>query len=161
MDQKISLHFHHSSSVRSSHRHWRDIPLLSVDFGPRCSRKEKRQFPSVVHLVIAVIVMHKIISCSVIYALSESLLNVTLQIFDLMMVKAVYLNYKLGTNEPGNSQRLLQLLEATFESGPQLFISMMFIIKTHETDPLILISAISSLYGMKASKVNIFADLEL
>eukprot|EP01083_Nonionella_stella_P054409 143604_1 len=99
---------------------------------------------------LAVIVMHKIISCSVIYALSESFLNVTLQMFDLMMVKAVYLNYKLGTNEPGNSQRLLQLLEATFESGPQLFISMMYIIKTHEQDPLILISAISSLWTLTA-----------
>eukprot|EP01083_Nonionella_stella_P166314 555767_1 len=57
---------------------------------------------------IAVIVIHKAISCCVIYALTESICSVILQLFDLMMVKAIYSNYKSKTNQPGNSQKLLQ-----------------------------------------------------
>eukprot|EP01083_Nonionella_stella_P278066 945484_1 len=83
---------------------------------------------------ITVIVIHKVVSCSVIYALTTSIFSVILQFFDLMMVKAIYTNYKSKTNEPGNSQKLLQILEGTFESGPQIFISLVYLIKTKESD---------------------------
>ena len=42
-------------------------------------------------------------------------MDVLLQLFDVLMVKCIWLNYRLGTDEPTNSQRYLQTLEATFE----------------------------------------------
>eukprot|EP01083_Nonionella_stella_P295345 1003759_1 len=98
---------------------------------------------------VAVIVAHKVISCSVIYALTESISSIILQFFDLMIVKAIYCNYKLKTNEPGNSQKLLQILEGTFEAGPQIFISLVYLIKTKEYDnALILVSLLSSFWTL-------------
>eukprot|EP01084_Bolivina_argentea_P050677 93204_1 len=97
---------------------------------------------------LLVILMHKIISCGMIYSLTESFGDLLLQFLDLMMVKAVHTNYKLKLDEPGNAQRLLQLIEATFESAPQIFISFLFIIKTNQTEPLVLISVTSSLWTL-------------
>eukprot|EP01083_Nonionella_stella_P066675 175808_1 len=104
---------------------------------------------------ITVIAIHKVISCSVIYALTESICSVILQFFDLMMVKAIYSNYKSKTNEPGNSQKLLQILEGTFESGPQIFIALVYLIKTKESgsDALVLVSLLSSFWTL-TSRVN-------
>eukprot|EP01083_Nonionella_stella_P006253 18194_1 len=102
----------------------------------------------------AVIVVHKVMSCSVIYALTESICSVILQFFDLMMVKAIYSNYKSETDEPGNSQKLLQILEGTFESGPQIFISLVYLFKTKQSNnALILVSLLSSFWTL-TSRVN-------
>ena len=101
---------------------------------------------------IAVIVMHKLISCGAVYALTKNITDVFLQFIDFMMIKAVYLNYKLGTDEPGNAQRFLQIFEGTFESGPQLLISTAFITKTYDPDvgidPIVLLSVMSSLWTL-------------
>eukprot|EP01084_Bolivina_argentea_P122265 216670_1 len=100
---------------------------------------------------IGIIILSKIISCGAIFVLTRKCTNVLLQFFDLMMVKAIYLNYKLDTNEPGNAQRYLQILEATFESAPQITISVLFILKTINTsnvDSIVLISTISSLWTL-------------
>ena len=97
---------------------------------------------------IFVIILHKVISCGAIYALTRKCTNVFLQFLDLMMVKAIYLNYKFATDEPGNAQRYLQILEATFESAPQILIAVLFIVKTETADALVLISTISSLWTL-------------
>ena len=101
---------------------------------------------------IAVIILHKVISCGAVYALTRNIKDVFLQFIDFMMIKAIYLNYKLNTEEPGNAQRYLQILEGTFESGPQILISILFITKTYDPnvgiDPIILISAISSIWTL-------------
>eukprot|EP01084_Bolivina_argentea_P301829 520831_1 len=102
---------------------------------------------------LAVIIVHKIISTAVVYSITGSVLDILLQILDLMLVKAVYVNYKLETNEPGNAQRLLQLLEGVFESGPQIFISLVYLIKIQESDPIVWISIITSLWTI-SSRVN-------
>eukprot|EP01083_Nonionella_stella_P140444 430713_1 len=107
---------------------------------------------------VGVIVLHKIVSCGAIYALTRSLWDVFLQFIDFMMLKAIYLNYKLHTEEPGNAQRYLQILEGTFESGPQILISLLFITKTYNPDtppdPIILISAISSIWTLTSRVVS-------
>eukprot|EP01084_Bolivina_argentea_P250454 419604_1 len=110
-------------------------------------------FSALFYSSVAAIIIHKIVSCSVIYSLTQSFPNVFLQLLDLMMVKAIWINYKLKTNEPGNSQRLLQLIEGTFESGPQIFISLIFMIKSNAIDGLILVSLITSLWTL-SSRVN-------
>eukprot|EP01084_Bolivina_argentea_P250455 419614_1 len=114
---------------------------------------ENVNYSALFYCSLVVIAIHKIVSCSVIYSITNSVMDILLQFLDLMMVKAVYLNYKLKTNEPGSSQRFLQLIEGTFESGPQILISLIYIIKKNETDPLVLVSAISSLWTL-TSRVN-------
>eukprot|EP01083_Nonionella_stella_P073054 197275_1 len=103
---------------------------------------------------IAVITVHKIVSCSVIFALTQSISNVILQVFDLMMVKAIYANYKLRTNEPGNAQKLLQILEGTFESGPQIFISLVFLIKSKEFDGIVFTSLLFSFWSLTSRIIS-------
>eukprot|EP01084_Bolivina_argentea_P031597 58482_1 len=103
---------------------------------------------------VFIIVLHKIISCAAIFALTRKCGDLFLQLLDLMMVKAIYLNYKYNLNEPGNAQRFLQILEATFESAPQIVLSMTFILKTQSGDTLIYISLISSIWTLVSRVKN-------
>eukprot|EP01084_Bolivina_argentea_P296579 510807_1 len=103
---------------------------------------------------VFIIIESKIISCGAIFAITRKYIDILLQFVDLMMLKAVYLNYKYKTNEPGNAQRYLQILEATFESAPQIVISMIFILKTQTTDVLVLISTVSSLWTLTSRVKN-------
>eukprot|EP01084_Bolivina_argentea_P209368 356643_1 len=97
---------------------------------------------------IIVIVLYKFISCISVYLLTKSPKDVVYQFFDVLMLKAVYANYKLKTDEPSNAQRYLQVLEATFESGPQILISMAFILKTNVWDGIVLVSIFASLWTL-------------
>eukprot|EP01084_Bolivina_argentea_P122635 217309_1 len=97
---------------------------------------------------IFVIVLHKVISCIAVFLLLRNWKDVVYQLFDILMVKAVYANYKLGIDEPSSGQRYLQVLEATFESGPQILISMAFILKTHIWDGVVLVSIVASLWTL-------------
>eukprot|EP01084_Bolivina_argentea_P078604 142649_1 len=113
---------------------------------------EKIKMSAIFYSSIAVIILHKIISCGAIYGLTKRISDVFLQFIDVMMVKAIYVNYKLNTDQPGAAQRYLQILEATFESGPQLLISILFITKTYDPnvaiDPIILLSIIASIWTL-------------
>eukprot|EP01083_Nonionella_stella_P025419 69992_1 len=110
--------------------------------------KEHTNYAAFFYCSIAVIIIHKIISCSVIFTLTQSICNVVLQVFDLMMVKAIYANYKLQTNEPGNAQKLLQIIEGTFESGPQIFISLVFLIKSDDFHAIVFVSLLFSFWTL-------------
>eukprot|EP01084_Bolivina_argentea_P189660 326125_1 len=101
-----------------------------------------------------VIIFHRAISSVAIYRLTQSWKDVILQSFDILMVKAIWLNYKLDKKEPVNPQRYLQILEAALESAPQILISSGYILKS-STDKnaqpissLIIISALFSLWSL-------------
>eukprot|EP01083_Nonionella_stella_P008967 25991_1 len=64
---------------------------------------------------IFVIALHRIISSLAIYHLTKKPLDMLFQMLDLMMVRCIWTNYKLDLDEPSNSQRYLQILEATLE----------------------------------------------
>eukprot|EP01083_Nonionella_stella_P083750 231635_1 len=64
---------------------------------------------------ICVIIVHRIISSFAIYRLTKNKGFMLYQLFDLLMIRCVWTNYQLGTNEPSNQQRYLQILEAIFE----------------------------------------------
>eukprot|EP01084_Bolivina_argentea_P154087 268636_1 len=102
---------------------------------------------------IFVIILHRIISSIAIYNLTRKWKDFILQTFDLMLVKAIWVNYKLRKHDKANPQRFLEILEATFESGPQLLISSAYILKTTANDsgtitPLMIISVLSSLWSI-------------
>ena len=66
-------------------------------------------------VAIVALLVHKIITSIAIYILTKRFKYFLLQLFDLMIFKAIWVNYKLNTTEPSNAQRYLGILEATFE----------------------------------------------
>eukprot|EP01083_Nonionella_stella_P039243 106736_1 len=108
---------------------------------------------------IFVISLHKIISCIAVYLLSRSCMDVIYQFFDLLMVRAIYTNYKLNKDEPSSAQRYLQILEGTFEPGPQILISLAYILKTRSArenvdDGIVFISIVASLWTLTSRIVS-------
>eukprot|EP01083_Nonionella_stella_P275232 934663_1 len=102
---------------------------------------------------ICVLVFHRIISSAAIYHLTKKPIYMVYQLFDLLMVKCIWTNYKLGSDEPSNSQRYLQIMEATFESAPQILISTAFLVKSSissANNPIIIISLITSFWSVSA-----------
>eukprot|EP01084_Bolivina_argentea_P136848 241038_1 len=125
---------------------------------------------------VFVIIFHRIVSTIGIYSLTRKWQDIILQSMDLMMVKAIWVNYKLDKKEKANPQRFLEILEASFESGPQLLISSAYILKTSRSDSqkitlLIIISLLLSLWSITSrvtaddkvmfvrTKVTQFAEL--
>eukprot|EP01084_Bolivina_argentea_P128794 227580_1 len=99
---------------------------------------------------VSIIIFHRIISSIAIYRLTNNKLYTICQLFDLLMVQCVWTNYQLNTEEPSNSQRYLQILEAIFESSPQILISTAFLIKstTSEISTVVIISLLSSFWTL-------------
>ena len=60
----------------------------------------------------------------------------------MLIFKSIWTTYQLGRSEPTNIQRYLHILEATFESSPQLLISIAFVIKTNKFDSIVLILSV-------------------
>ena len=74
---------------------------------------------------IGVIILHRIVSSIAVYRLTQNWKYAVLQFFDALMIQCVWTNYILGTDEPSNAQRYLQVLEATLigdilESGNRI-----------------------------------------
>ena len=67
------------------------------------------------YLSIVIVIVHRIVSTFGVWLITKNWFNVMLQIFDFLMIKAVWTSYKLNGEEPSTSQRFLGLLEATFE----------------------------------------------
>lgn len=59
---------------------------------------------------IGVIVFYRTISCIGLYHLNHNIVDVVLQIFELAMVKAIWVNYKVKRTKKANPQRLLQTM---------------------------------------------------
>ena len=132
-----------------------------------------------------IIIFQRFMSMTVIYFMTNNHKAALLQFVDLLMIKAIWVNYDLGLTEPCNPQRYIGILvkyflntnsfciycvsvnlflfvyinnekkkkEATFESAPQVVLSMGFILKSnHKIEPIIIISTIFSLWSL-TSKV--------
>ena len=59
---------------------------------------------------LSVVILHRFISTVAIYRLTRAWQDAVLQLLDLMMVKAIWVNYKLDVNEKANPQRFLEIL---------------------------------------------------
>eukprot|EP01083_Nonionella_stella_P152568 489251_1 len=106
---------------------------------------------------IAIIVLQRVISTITIYAMTHNPRAAVLQFFDLLMVKAIWINYVFGLDEPCNPQRYIELLEACFESSPQIILSTGYILKSladgadGQTIPdIVIISTAFSLWSLTA-----------
>eukprot|EP01083_Nonionella_stella_P172767 593932_1 len=102
---------------------------------------------------ICVLIFHRIISSAAIYHLTKKPIYMLYQVFDLLMIRCIWTNYKLDSDEPSNSQRYLQIMEATFESAPQILISTAFLVKANTSsanNPIVIISLITSFWSLSA-----------
>eukprot|EP01084_Bolivina_argentea_P168367 291996_1 len=97
---------------------------------------------------IGIIILHRIISGYAVYILTRKPIHVIIQLFELMIIKAIYVNYRVQSSKPSNPQRYLQLLESIFESGPQLLLSTGYAVKTRSVSLLLLLSLVSSLWNI-------------
>eukprot|EP01083_Nonionella_stella_P043393 117059_1 len=72
------------------------------------------------YFALFIVIFQRLASSTTIYFMTNgNLTAVFLQFVDLLIVKAVYINYRLGLDEPCNPQRYIALLEAIFESSAQ------------------------------------------
>eukprot|EP01084_Bolivina_argentea_P307598 531697_1 len=101
---------------------------------------------------IFVIVLHRIVSSLAIYRLTKNKRFILYQLFDVLMIQCIWTNYQLNTDEPSNSQRYLQILEAIFESAPQILISTAFLLKAQggQVSVIIIVSLITSFWSLSA-----------
>eukprot|EP01084_Bolivina_argentea_P117277 208295_1 len=76
------------------------------------------------------IIFQRFVSTITIYTMTKNIKCTILQFLDLLIIKAIWVNYSLGLDEPCNPQRYIQILEACFESSPQILLSTSFILKS-------------------------------
>eukprot|EP01084_Bolivina_argentea_P265811 450687_1 len=105
---------------------------------------------------IFIVLFQRIISTATMYLMTYSITDAALQFVDLLMVKAIWVNYSCGLNEPGNPQRFIALLEGVFESFPQAILSMGYILKSNlegqSVSAIVVFSTVFSIWSL-SSKV--------
>ena len=94
------------------------------------------------------IILYRFVSCWAIYRLTKSKSDVFLQLFDFLIIKSVWKNYQTNGDEPSNTQRYLQILEATWESSIQLLVAIVYLSKTGLQFNLIFVSSLFSLFSL-------------
>eukprot|EP01084_Bolivina_argentea_P066466 121146_1 len=100
---------------------------------------------------VFILTFHRIISSILLLKLTKSFTDFVLQLLELLMLKAIWINYKLGTKKPTNPARYLQSLEATFESSPQILLSLAFIIQSsRKVNVLIILSLLNSFWSISS-----------
>eukprot|EP01083_Nonionella_stella_P205184 747431_1 len=106
-------------------------------------------------LSIIFIALQRILSSIGISKLTKSPSAAVLQLFDLALLRALWVNHVLGLTEPCVAQRYIEFLEAIFESSPELLLALGFIFKTLDKQPLspvVVLSVLSSFWTL-TSKV--------
>eukprot|EP01084_Bolivina_argentea_P027755 51561_1 len=104
---------------------------------------------------IFIIIIHKIVSTITMFQLTNNIKSAFLQFIDLLLVRAMWINWKLDLTEPCNPQRYIHLLEAVFESTPQILLSIGYILKQYvrqtNIDPIVIASTLFSLWSLVSS----------
>eukprot|EP01083_Nonionella_stella_P070868 189892_1 len=106
------------------------------------------------YLSISILCIHRIVSCLAVWMNTRNLCNVLLQSLDLLIMRCIWTNYTLNTTERSTLQRLLEIIEATFESMPQLVLSMVFLLQTQQFDTIITLSVIISMWSLTSRVVS-------
>eukprot|EP01083_Nonionella_stella_P289598 985504_1 len=101
---------------------------------------------------LIILLLHRIMTSMIVCNVTRNLSDMFLQLFDLLMMKAVIVAHRVDSTEPTTMQRYLYLLEATFESAPQILLSIVFILKSTdafaEVSPIVRISLIFSIFTL-------------
>ena len=70
---------------------------------------------------LSVMILHRVISTVAIFRLTRKGWDAVLQMFDLMLVKAIGVNYTLGVDEKADPQRFLEILVEFLCSSPNIY----------------------------------------
>ena len=112
---------------------------------------------------VATFCVYRIVSCIWVYTVTDGKkLDTFLQLFDLKLYHALYINFRLHKDKPCNPQRFLQMLEATLESFPQCVIQMYYLIrigsfpsfKPNFANNLIMVSFIMSIFNISTKTIE-------
>ena len=79
-----------------------------------------------------------------------------MQILDIELLRALYINYLCNKTEPCDPQRFITAMEASLESAPQALIQMIYLVKTNSFNSsiIILISFLSSIWSIITKLVS-------
>jgi len=87
---------------------------------------------------VFVFVFQRVFSSFIIFFMTNKNWRASLlQVFDLLILRAIWVNYALDLEKPCNPQLFIELLEATFESAPQLLLSTGYLLRQSMSGELI------------------------
>ena len=101
--------------------------------------------------------LYRFVSAAWVYNETKSIFDTLLQLLDLKLYHALYINFLINKDVPSNPQRYLQILEASLESFPQTIIQLYYLIKIGSdftSDPLITISLIFSIINISSKMIS-------
>ena len=75
-------------------------------------------------------------------------------LFEYMLYRSIYVNYRLKCKEPNSGQLWIQNMEAMFEAFPQLVLQMYYMIQTDQLEWFVIISIIFSMLSMVNKTVS-------
>ena len=102
--------------------------------------------------------LYRIVSSIWVYISSRSLFHTLLQFFDLKIFHALYINFISNHSKgPNSAQKDIQVLEASWESFPQITIQLVYFIKLNliiSNNFLVFISLIFSIYNVSTKMIS-------
>ena len=104
-----------------------------------------------------IFLLYRFVSAAWVYNETKSVFDTLLQLLDLKLYHALYINFLIKKDDPTNPQRYLQILEASLESFPQTIIQLYYLIKIGSdftSDPLITISLIFSIINISSKMIS-------
>ena len=105
---------------------------------------------------LGAILLYRLISTIWVYRLTASISQAVLQLFDVLLLKAIYVCWKLKRTEPSNPQLYLQKMEGVFESTPQALLQLIFSMrrKSFASSSIVTISFFFSLVSLSMRSVG-------
>eukprot|EP01084_Bolivina_argentea_P146545 256560_1 len=108
------------------------------------------------YLSVFIIIFYRIISSILFYIFSRRMKDALLQFLDVKLFDIVYISWKNKYVEICSVQRYIHLIEAIFESAPQLLITTYILIASNDSNAIIWISTVFSM--MSIANRNIAED---
>eukprot|EP01083_Nonionella_stella_P071219 191185_1 len=105
-------------------------------------------------LSIVCMALYRLISALTIWRITHSAYRVLLQLLDLELFEVLYISHWLGLKAKSSPQRLISTLEAVFEASPQTVIQIIYLIKTRNFSPIIIISTVLSLISLSMTIIS-------
>ena len=75
-------------------------------------------------------------------------------LFEYMLYRSIYVNYRLECTTPSSPQQWIQNMESMLEAFPQLIIQMFYVIQIGDLEPFVIISIVFSMLSMVNKTVS-------
>ena len=108
-------------------------------------------------LSVIAFLLYRIVSAFWVYLATKSCLNTFIQILDLKIFHALYINFLSNKHEPNTAQKYIQILEASLESFLQIIIQFYYFIKLNlniTSNYLVFTSLIFSILNVSSKMIS-------